>query len=589
MDIRHLVLVVSFAVVVFAQGSRNLPMIVDPDGDEVAVAGYQTDVTLHFEGDPPDALEIVRLARSPGPAGWHVADRVSRPGSARAAVVRAPAGAETLLVVSAPGRAGYLLDGPFRWPSHPSTRAVSSAWRRTVRGMAPEPGGTLTWVGATETPADAWPQCVWRAGSAWECVGVPLGLPGVVIAGATGQFYAFAPGAVAAPGVEMTYAREAAWGRVVVVGRTDRAPLTVADAVTASPRRIVVPRTRPRSLRLQAEGDERIVIQGLGPHVFWVGGREAPEGTWVEVAATGRAPVRVNAADLAAAPAGLPVFIHLEPAGTIGGRVIADDGVAVPDSVLTLWRVLPPAAGSTQPDDDPLPRRIFVSETTSDADGRFGFTGLAEDVHEIVALHPARGRGEVRLVVGEREADVRVKRPAAAIGQVVRNGQAAGGVPVMVVPDLQEAAASQDLTQIIGGQERTGSDGRFQVAVPAVGRSEVRIGDGGTIRRFPLSSSDQLPSVVDLGVIELDAAAITVRLVLEGADGCEVRLSGPLGRSGVSLVRSQRIGPSMFEAAVPEPGQWLVSATCARGNRTVQPTSIDVPGKGPLTVPLVWR
>jgi hypothetical protein len=586
MDIRRLALAVSFAIVAFGQGSTSLPLTVDPAAAVVTGAGSQTDITLHFEPDLPDALEIVRLVRSPGPAGWSVGDRVSRPAGNRAAVIRAPAGVETLLVIAEPGRAGYLLDGPFRWPAHASSRPVSSVWRRTVRGTAPEPGGTLVWVGA-ETPPDAWPHCAWQAAGAWECVGVPLGIPGVVTAGATGQFHAFASGAAATTGVEVTHSREAAWGRVVVVGRTDRAPFTAGDTVTAGSRRLVVPRTRPRSLRLQAEGDERVVIQGLGGHVFWVGGADAPEGTWVEIAATGRAPARIDVADLFAAPAGLPVVIDLDPAVTIGGRVMTDDSVPVPDSLLTLWRMLPPAAAAR--DGEPPPRRVFVAETTSDADGRFGFTGLGEDTYEIVALHPTRGRGEIRLAGGEREADVRVKRPAVAIGQVVRNGQAAGGVPVLVVPDLQEAAASQDLTEIVGGQGRTGSDGRFRVAVPAAGRSEVRIGDGGAIRRFPLNPGDQLPPVVDLGVVELDAAGISVRLVLEGADGCDIRLSGPLGRSGVSLVRSQRIGPSMFEAAVPEPGQWLVSATCARGNRIVQPASIDVLGTGPLIVPLAWR
>jgi hypothetical protein len=587
MNLRLIALAVPLALVALGQGGANLPLAVDPGGPTVDAAGYQTDVTLHFGSGLPDALEIVRLVRSPGPAGWQVRARLRRPVGDRAVALRAPAGVETLLLISAPGHAGYLLDGPFRWPAHPSTRAVSSTWRRTVRGTAPEPGGTLTWVGAAEAPADAWPHCAWQAAGAWECVGVPLGVPGVVLAGTLGQFHALAPGAVAPGGIEMTHSREAAWGRVVVVGRTDRVPLMVADEVTAGARHIAVPRTRPRSLRLHAEADERIVIQGLGAHVFWVGGREVPEGTWVEIAATGRAPVRLDVVALAGTPAGLPVAVDLHPALTIDGRVVTDESLSVPGALLTLWRVLPlpPVTG----EGEPPARRVFVAETTSDGDGRFEFTGLAEEAYEIVALHPARGRGETRVAAGERDAHVRVKRPSVAIGQVVRHGQAAGGVPVRVVPDLQEAATSQDLTQIVGGQGRAGSDGRFQVAIPEMGRSEVRIGDAGAIRRFALGPSDQLPPVVDLGIVELEAAAITVRLVLESSDGCEVRLSGPIGSSGVSLVRSQRIGPAMFEAAVPEPGQWLVSATCARGNRIVQPASIDVQGRGPVIVPLAWR
>jgi hypothetical protein len=283
----------------------------------------------------------------------------------------------------------------------------------------------------------------------------------------------------------------------------------------------------------------------------------------------------------------LPVTVDLHPAVTIDGRVMTDESLSVSSALLTLWRVLPSPAVTG--DGEPPPRRVFVAEATSDGDGRFAFTGLAEEAHEIVALHPVRGRGETRVAAGERDVHVRVKRPSVAIGQVVRHGLAVGGVPVTVVPDLQEAAKSQDLTLIIGGQGRTGSDGRFLVAIPEMGRSQVRIGDAGAIRRFALGPSDQLPPVVDLGIVELEAAAITVRLVLESSDGCDVRLSGPLGSSGMSLVGSQRIGPAMFEAAVPEPGQWLVSATCAHGDRFVQPASIDVEGRGPLIVPLAWR
>lgn len=587
----HLVLVPLTLVVLAGQEIRDLPITVDAPTARAAAGEPRADLEIRFERRVPDAIpdgiDVVRLVRSPGPAGWQVGDVTRAGGRDGVAIVNGPVGAGTLLLIRAPGHEGYLLDGPFRWPAHRSMRVVSTAWRRTVRGTATAGGGPLTWIGGSDAPPqDAWPQCAWHGAGTWECVGVPMGVPGVVVTvdGAR-QLHALASGTTA--GIEMTQALEAAWGTVVVVGRTDRVPLTAADAVTARSRRIVVPRNRPRSLRLEAGADDRIAVRRLAETVFWIGGQDLPGGTWVEIAAANRAPVRLEVTDMAAAPSGQPIRIDLEPAVSIGGRVATGEGGVAPGTVLTLWRVLDPPAATS--DTDPPPRRVFVAETTSDAEGSFGFGGLAGDAHEIVALHAMLGRAEVRLADGDREVDVRLTRPSVAIGQVVRDGQPLAGVRVSVAPDLLEVAASEDLSLSMGGQARSDQQGRFRVALPTRGRSEVRVGELGGIRRFPLGPGESLPPVVDLGTFTLEGAGVTVRLVLEGAEGCDVMMSGPVGRSGLSLVRSQRIGPAMFEAAVPEPGAWLVSATCGRQNRVVQPAMIDVTAPGPLTIPLVWR
>jgi hypothetical protein len=583
----HLILV-PLAVALAWQVTLDLPMTVDLATERSVAGGPQADLTLEFDGDLPESIDVVRLVRSPGPAGWQVADSLRRAVRGGATTIGGPAGAETLLLIRAPGLAGYVLEGPFRWPAHPSARAVRPVWRRTVRGTAPGVGSP-TWVGGSPDPApDAWPRCVWLADGVWECVGVPLGLAGVVSIGdGAQQVHAMAPGMVTTSGIETTQVVAAAWGRVLVAGRTDRVRLTAADAVTVDVRRIVVPRTRPRSLRLNAGADDRLVVRRLGESAFWIGGEDVPDDAWVEIAASDRAPVRLDAPELAAAPPTMPVRVDLAPAVSIGGRVMADDGAAAPGAVVTLWRIV--TEGHTATDRDPPPRRVFVTETASDADGGFDFGGLADDPHEIVALHASLGRGERRLGPGERDVDVRLKRPTVAIGEVVRDGQPVAGVPVKAVPDLQEAAASEDLTLLAGGQATSGPDGRFRVAVPSRGRAEVRVGEEGGVRRFPLGPAESLPAVIDLGRIPLDGTLITVHLVLEASDGCDVRLSGPLGSAGLSLVPSLRIGPAMFEVAVPEPGQWLVSATCGGQTRIVQPTAIDVKGTGPLTVPLTWR
>ena len=79
-------------------------------------------------------------------------------------------------------------------------------------------------------------------------------------------------------------------------------------------------------------------------------------------------------------------------------------------------------------------------------------------------------------------------------------------------------------------------------------------------------------------------------LVLEGSDGCELELAGPAGRPGLSVVRAVRLGPSMFQVTVPEPGSYFAQARCAGRPRQVVPSEVRVPpGVDPLSIRLVWK
>jgi hypothetical protein len=80
-----------------------------------------------------------------------------------------------------------------------------------------------------------------------------------------------------------------------------------------------------------------------------------------------------------------------------------------------------------------------------------------------------------------------------------------------------------------------------------------------------------------------------VTLVFEGAGACDLLLTGPDARSGMSVVRATRLGPAMFQAALPEPGRWHVVAVCGRRERAVTPATIDVrPGGQDLTIRMSW-
>jgi hypothetical protein len=175
------------------------------------------------------------------------------------------------------------------------------------------------------------------------------------------------------------------------------------------------------------------------------------------------------------------------------------------------------------------------------------------------------------------------------VGRVLRDGAPARGIPVVIVPDLAEFAAMADVTELRGGETETDLDGRFSVALGSRGTGELRIGNDGTgVRRVPLAAAEAQARVVDVGTIELVTQS-PLTLVLEAADGCGLLLTGPLGRTGLTVVRASSVGPAMFEAAVPEAGRWQVVAVCGGRERAVLPPTISVPpGARDLTVRLTW-
>jgi hypothetical protein len=173
---------------------------------------------------------------------------------------------------------------------------------------------------------------------------------------------------------------------------------------------------------------------------------------------------------------------------------------------------------------------------------------------------------------------------------VLREGVPAAGVPIATVPDIVEFATTEDVTELFGGEARSDRDGRFVVSLPSRGIAELRVGDDTwRVRRLLLGVIGSLPSVVDVGTIDLTALP-PLTFVLEDSGGCDVVVSGPIGHSGVTAHRATRLGPAMFRTTLPEPGSWLISATCAGRSRDVVPPVVEITaGTGERTVRLVWR
>jgi hypothetical protein len=240
--------------------------------------------------------------------------------------------------------------------------------------------------------------------------------------------------------------------------------------------------------------------------------------------------------------------------------------------VVTLFRLIDPPPA--RPDARDQPRRVFAAERIAGASGEFQFDSLGDTDYEIVAWHPQFGRGVAAVGRGETTIAVRLESAGQVRGRVMAGGKPMAGVDVISLPDPQAVAQAADLTDIKGGDGRTGADGRFAVSVAPGGGGEVRVGGGRyPIRRFPLPRAP-LP-LVDLGDIDL-GAPIEVTITLDREPGCDVRATGPVGRSGLQVITGTRVGPGLFRITFPEEGTWQVHLLCGRDEHALVPSLVSI-------------
>jgi hypothetical protein len=319
--------------------------------------------------------------------------------------------------------------------------------------------------------------------------------------------------------------------------------------------------------------------------VAWISGSDVPGDGWLEIGAPDRASERLDIREVTEGPPDLPLRVQLQPAVMVSGRVRnAADSPAF-DAVVTLYRF---ARGDRDRDRKP-PLRISVAETHADSEGAFHFDDLSIEPYEVVAMHPVFGRGVRRVTPDGREIAIALRSAAQAVGRVLKDGVPAAAVRVVVLPDLAQFAAAGDITELRGGETQTGEDGRFAVTLASRGSGEVRIGDEGSgVKRLSLGAAERQAGLIDVGDIELNGGAL-VTFVFDAAGSCEILLSGPAGRTGLSVVRGARIGPAMFQAMVPEPGRWHAVAVCGTRERAVVPAWLDVsPSARDVTIRLTW-
>ena len=272
-------------------------------------------VVLQFDNTVPRQLEIIRLARTLQDRQWHLADTARVILSIGGASIDGPIGVDTLLVVRALDRPEYLLDGPFRWPSKPSTYYVRAEWRKTIRGAFSGVRGALEWVPADERGRGV--SCVWRGKEDWECVGVPLQARGLVIMLTSGQVTCAIPtGLLSSSGIDTAKSRTSAWGRLLLVHGPSGGP---SGPVRIRPKQSEVQSVQQRGSRGQAGLDTGLHIDSIADGMVWIAGTEITQGVAVEIEAPGSLPERIDMRELTAGPADLPLRVQLRPARAAPG------------------------------------------------------------------------------------------------------------------------------------------------------------------------------------------------------------------------------------------------------------------------------
>ncbi len=295
-----------------ARSQEPLPLTVADGPLRLSSPAATTAVTIHLETAMQVALEITRLVRAGSRQPWHVAATVRRKASDEDPLLQGSAGVETLLLIRAEGHPGYILDGPFRWPSQRATYVVRARWRRTIRGHFSGPHTPLVWVTSDDSIMSR-TICDWVGETSWECVGVPLHAVGVVLTTTPGEVRCGIPTGVLTPdGVEETRNRVGAWGRLLITH--DGGALQSSEPIAIIARRVSDPRESPPAARLDAVADPRIQVDALANGVAWISASEVPADSWIEVAANHRAPVRLGMGEIAGAPAEFPLRLLLQPA-----------------------------------------------------------------------------------------------------------------------------------------------------------------------------------------------------------------------------------------------------------------------------------
>jgi hypothetical protein len=516
--------------------------------------------------------------------GWH---RDTAPVPLRFAITRGPhtvtialTAQEPVVVMLQRADGSYLLDGPVTPRDVPIERRLDGVWRRSVLGSVTSPPDStplLEWISA-DGGGGGWPACWWTSGARWECIGVPSDASGVVTAAQGERLLAATVTGASAPVL-----RPSAWGRLAVVADAAGEAPPRLEFIAAEP---VLPRERARTVRWESRAVD-LRVSSLARGMVWLAGDSSPPDAWLEIRSARSGPQFMSLAEVAQGPPQVPLRILLEGRRNVDLTVLSNQGVVVAGALVAVFRLID-RTPAVLPPGQPPPRRVLTREQTTTADGTLVLEGLGDADYELVAWHPRFGRASVRLMPGPVPVTIRLQPTGVARGRVLSGGQPAAGVDVLSAPDPEAYSTAADPIDLKGGDARTGADGRFAVALAPLAGGELRIGGG----RYP-TVRVTLPRLalplVELGDIEL-GRAIALSIVLDQDPGCDLRVTGPIGKTGLRMIAATRTGPGLFSITLPEEGSWEFVLSCGRVERAVAPAVVTFSAHdGPRDVHLIVR
>ena len=462
----------------------------------------------------------------------------------------------------------YLLDGPFRWPATAERRVLEYLPRLTTTGAMPE--GTISdtpiWLDRSGlVSSTAWPRCGAEA-SRWRCVGIPVEEGGVVVIGRGRPIHVahLPPRDLSRPAAgPMLY--RFAWAGVVMVsggGTADPvAPTVRVQASSAVALELTPVRLAPRA----AAGCRSLT---LAPTTLIVG-CQSEQDVELVLSAARFATVHVPIDHLSASLFS-PLVVPMEPERIVTGRVETADRLPAPATQIEVSELLT----VTESDGDTRIVRRSVAAVEADAKGLFQVAGLRHGSYEALAAHASGGRATVQFDAGPRPVVIRLAPMRRVTGRVVRGGMPVLGAQVGLAPDLARVAQAADPFDLVAPATATGSDGRFDLALPPHDGGEIRIVADGAVVRVSVPVGGE---VVQLGDVNLPAE-IVVDVRYNGPEGCLLVGVGPFGRSGMSIVEAIDAGPGVRQLPLPEAGRWMLMARCGTRELPVRPAMVDVPG-----------
>ena len=484
----------------------------------------------------------------------------------RRVLLRTPAGRRRVVLLERADGA-YLLDGPFAWPDSDAHRVLDGRWRRTIRVASPEPipDAAFEWLTADPGSTGQWSRCLRAEDRLWACWGIAADEAGVIVHRAWDRVWWTVVSLGAAPNL-----RSSKWGRLLVVADAsgDAAGLSVKFAHPAPQSSQRIPGVRPGTASIGTSQSMLVAPGGL-----WLSGAELPSAAWIELRTTSSGPAYLALQDVAVGSPLLPLAARLEETRSLDGLVVGSGEQRASGALVTLFRFIDPPqpAGAAARE---KPRRVVAGETIAGADGSFHLDGVGDAEYEVVVWHSLLGRASSILPRRLEVLTIRLESPGTARGRVLRAGKPVAGVDVISVPAPEALRNADDFIDLKGGDARTDDEGRFTVMLAASGGGELRVGGGiHPIRRIPLPRAP-VP-LLDLGDIDL-GSPLEISIVLDQESACDLRATGPIGRTGLQIVTATPTGPALFRIVLPEPGLWAFGLLCGREPRPLSPMTMQI-------------